>query len=146
MQIPSAIGLFGWQDRGYRLADREMNKQESLYVLNFSLLATHQVDAAYWHEWDVFGVPGGLPFFLVFNLVAVALLAVGLGSVAARRPRARTWALLCASIGGLTVILHAWFLVVDGEAFWTPLSIGLFIAIAGTSVAQALAARRMRQR
>ena len=69
--------LLAWQDRDYRLADREMNAHENLYVLNLSLLATHQVDAAYWHEWDVFGVPGGLPFFLVFNLAAVAFLAVG---------------------------------------------------------------------
>ncbi|MFN9811237.1 MAG: DUF6713 family protein, partial [Deltaproteobacteria bacterium] len=42
-----------------------------LYLLQLALLATHQVDAAYWHEWDVFGVPGGLTFFLVFNLAAM---------------------------------------------------------------------------
>lgn len=49
-----------------------------LYVGNLALLTTHQADAAYWHEWDVFGVPGGLPLFLVFNLGAVAPGSLGL--------------------------------------------------------------------
>ncbi len=30
-----------------------------LYVLNLSLLTTHQVDAAFWHVSDLFGVSGG---------------------------------------------------------------------------------------
>ena len=49
-----------------------------LYVGNIALLTTHQADAAYWHEWDVFGVPGGISFFLAFNFGAVALVAAGL--------------------------------------------------------------------
>lgn len=57
-----------------------------LYVANLSLLATHQADAAYWHEWDVFGVPGGLPFFLLFTVTAVALLGTGLVRVAEGAP------------------------------------------------------------
>ena len=44
-----------------------------LYVANLALLATHQADAAYWREWDVFGVPGGLPFFLLFTVGVVAM-------------------------------------------------------------------------
>ena len=48
----------------------------SLYLLQLALLATHQVDAAYWHEWDVFGVPGGITFFLAFNLAAMLLLGL----------------------------------------------------------------------
>ena len=70
-----------------------------LYVANLSLLATHQADAAYWHEWDVFGVPGGLPFFLLFNVAAVALLATGLVRVAEGAPAARGFAWLCAGVG-----------------------------------------------
>jgi hypothetical protein len=58
-----------------------------LYVANLALLATHQADAAYWHEWDVLGVPGGLPFFLLFTVAAVALLGTGLVRVAEGRPR-----------------------------------------------------------
>jgi len=78
-----------------------------LSVANLPLLATHQVDAAYWHEWDVFGVPSGLPYFLIFNVAAVALLGTGLVRVAERALAARGFAWLCAGVGLLTCALHA---------------------------------------
>jgi len=109
-----------------------------LYLVNLALLATHQVDAAYWHEWDVFGVPGGLPFFLVFTLGAVALLAVGLVRIAEGARTARTWALLCAGVGLFTVALHTVFLVIDREAFWEPASLAVLAGILVTSVGQLL--------
>jgi len=34
-----------------------------------SLLILHQIDAAYWKEWEMFYVSGGIQVFLVFNLV-----------------------------------------------------------------------------
>lgn len=105
-----------------------------LYVADLALLATHQVDAAFWHEWDVFGVPGGLPFFLAFNLVAVGLLATGLVRVASRDRSAPAWARFCAGVGFVTVGLHAVFLVLDRTAFWTPPSLAILVAILVTSV------------
>ena len=107
---------------------------QRLYVADLALLATHQVDAAFWHEWDVFGVPGGLPFFLVFNLVAVALLAVGLVRVASGDRSAAGWARFCAAVGFVTVGLHAVFLVLDRTAFWTLPSLAILAAILVTSV------------
>ena len=70
-----------------------------LYIGNIALLTTHQADAAYWHEWDVFGVPGGISFFLAFNFGAVALVAAGLVRVAEGAPSARRAAVLCAALG-----------------------------------------------
>jgi hypothetical protein len=107
-----------------------------LYVANLALLATHQADAAYWQEWRVFGVPGGLPFFLFFNLVAVALLAAGLVHVAESARHARRFSLLCAATGLVTVGLHAFFLTRDSTAFATPASILVLVSILGISLAQ----------
>ncbi len=109
-----------------------------LYVGNLALLATHQADAAYWQEWDVFGLPGGLVFFLLFNVGAVALLAFGLVRVAEGAPSARGFAVLCAAVGLLTCALHAIFLRLDRTAFWTPASLGLLSAILLASIAQLL--------
>jgi len=105
-----------------------------LYVADLALLATHQVDAAFWHEWDVFGVPGGLPFFLAFNLAAVALLATGLVRVASADRSAPAWAWFCAAVGFVTVGLHAVFLVLDRTAFWTLPSLAILAGILATSV------------
>ena len=109
-----------------------------LYIANLALLTTHQADAAYWHEWDVFGVPGGISFFLAFNLVAVALVAAGLVRVAEGAPSARRAAVLCAALGLVTVALHAVFLWLDRTAFWTPSSIGVLLGVFVLSIAQLL--------
>jgi hypothetical protein len=120
------------------------NPRVWLYVVCLALLATHQVDAAFWHEWDVFGVPGGLPFFLVFNLVAMILLSAGLVSVSARGPLARASALGCAGTGALTCALHAVFLTRDATAFWAPASLGILTGILVASIALAASASRRR--
>jgi hypothetical protein len=117
-------------------APRETRTAAWLYVMNVALLTTHQADAAYWHEWDVFGVPGGLPFFLAFNVGAVLVLAAGLVRVAEGALSARGAALLCASVGLFTVALHALFLHVDRTAFWAPASLLVLLLILATSLAQ----------
>jgi hypothetical protein len=111
-----------------------------LYVLNLALLGTHQCDAVSQREWDVFGVPGGLQFFLVFNLAAMILLGVGLASVASTGRRAG--ALLCAGVGFVTCALHAVFLHRDRVAFWSPGSLTLLVGVLITSLAQVGVARR----
>jgi hypothetical protein len=39
-----------------------------LYLINTALLSTHEVDSAYWREWDLFHLPGGLPGFLLLHI------------------------------------------------------------------------------
>jgi len=113
----------------------------TLYVVQLSLLATHQVDAAYWHEWDVFGVPGGITFFLVFNAVAMLALALGLVIVASGDPRGRACVLACAGIGLVTCAIHAVFLALDPVAFWAPASLAVLGAILVTAGAQIVVRR-----
>jgi hypothetical protein len=119
-------------------APPETRRATRLYVAQLALLTTHQADAAYWHEWDVFGVPGGLPAFLAFNVGAVALVAAGLVRVAEGAPSARRAAVLCAALGLFTVALHAVFLQLDRTAFWTPSSLAVLLSVLATSIAQLL--------
>ena len=63
---------------------------ERWYLATLLALILHQIDAAFWHEWDMFSVPGGIQGFLVFNLAAVGALLRGYRQVAlASRPRER---------------------------------------------------------
>jgi hypothetical protein len=114
---------------------------QTIYVTNLSLLATHQVDAAFWHEWEVFGVPGGLTFFLVFNIAAVFALAMGLVLVAKDDPKSRLCEHACAGVGAFTACIHAIFLYFDRHAFWSASSLLILAAIACASVAQVSIAR-----
>ena len=50
----------------------------TLYILNTALLFTHQVEAGYWKEWELFHLPGGVDFFLVANLLLLIAVLFGL--------------------------------------------------------------------
>lgn len=47
----------------------------TLYIMTLSLLIAHEIDSTYWHEWELFGIPGGIQFFVLLHipLVMVAL-------------------------------------------------------------------------
>ena len=42
-----------------------------LYLTNLALLATHEIDSAYWHEWNLFNLPGEIDLFLVLNFIVL---------------------------------------------------------------------------
>jgi hypothetical protein len=44
-----------------------------LYLVNATILITHQIDAAYWHEWELFKMPGGIQLNLLLNIPLVML-------------------------------------------------------------------------
>ena len=48
-----------------------------LYLLNCALLFSHEIDSAYWQEWDLFGLPGGIQLFLVLNLLLLVVALYG---------------------------------------------------------------------
>jgi hypothetical protein len=56
-------------------------KIEKIYTSTLTLLIAHQIDAAYWKEWEMFLLPGGIQFFDLFNLGIVPALIWGLRSV-----------------------------------------------------------------
>ena len=118
----------------------------SLYLLNAAVLITHEIDSAYWHEWELFGVPGGIQFFLIFNLVGVLVLLHGQQALVLGRSSGRilSWVLVA---GGLfAAIIHAFFLLEGDTAFRLPVSLALLAASFVLSLAQAAALLRTRGR
>ncbi len=101
---------------------------ERRYAGTMLALALHQIDAAYWQEWDMFHVPGGIQGFLVFNLLALALLFRGYRTVVLRARCAGRWAIACGALGVATCLLHAGFFWAGHEAFALPLSIATLAA------------------
>jgi hypothetical protein len=85
------------------------------YVLQLALLATHQADAAYQHEWRPLGVPGDIEGFLAFNLVAVGALAWG--AVQVGRTGSRAWTVACAATGVITGLVHGVLWLQGGVEF-----------------------------
>ncbi len=88
-------------------------------------LILHQIDAAYWKEWEMFHVPGGVQGFLVFNLAAIALVLAGYRHVLLATPRAPLYAGICAALGVGTCLIHAGFALAGLEQFHLPLSMAI---------------------
>ena len=120
-----------------------MRARDALYLANASVLLTHQIDAAYWHEWELFGVPGGAPFFVLTNVPMVLVVVWGAYALALNRTAGivMSWALV--ATGFIAFGLHSFFLARGHPEFDAPVSLALLGATLVISVAQgAVLARR----
>ena len=98
-----------------------------IMVVNLVLVITHQIDAAYWHEWDMFGMPGGIQ---LFNLVNIAAFLVLLGCavlVVERRRSGFIGSLIIAGGCALVLPVHAGFALAGYSQFDLPLSIAVIV-------------------
>jgi len=102
-----------------------MSSVEHLYVWTATLLLAHQIDSAYWHEWNLFGLPGGVQVFVLLNVPLVLLFLFGLVRVV-RVPRVGArFALALALVGMGTFFIHLWFLWQGNPEFRGSTSLGI---------------------
>lgn len=98
------------------------------YFATLLALVLHQIDAAYWREWEMFHLPGGVQGYLTFNLLAIALVLVGYRHVLLGTAHARRYARICAALGIATFAIHAGFAAFGERSFHLPLSIAIILA------------------
>lgn len=108
-----------------------------LYLLNAAVLITHEIDAAYWHEWALFGIPGGIQTFLILNLLLVIVILYGHQALALGlfSGFVLSWVLVAGSL--FAVGIHTYFLLLGSDAFQLPASLALFVAALVLSLVQA---------
>lgn len=113
-----------------------------LYPAVASLLVVHEIDSAFWREWDLFGLPGGEPGFLLVHLPLLAAVFWGHRQVVAGR-RAGAWASLCLAAAGLLApALHSAFLAAGRPEFRAAASLAVLGATGLASLLLAVAAAR----
>jgi 8-oxo-dGTP diphosphatase len=110
-----------------------------LYLLNAAVLITHEIDSAYWREWELFGIPGGIQLFLILNLLLVILVLYGYQALIQGRAVGLVFSWLLVGGGLFAVTIHSYFLLQASEAFRLPVSLGLLTATFFLSLAQAVA-------
>lgn len=113
-----------------------------LYAGNAVVLLLHQVDAAYWEEWELFRLPGGVQLFVLLNAPIVAGVLRGHVAVATGARTATRWSAALAAAGLFAAVFHTAHLLTGDEAFRTPVSLGLLAATAALSTAQVRALAR----
>lgn len=111
----------------------------TLYLLNVSLLATHEIDSAFWREWELFGLPGGIQLFLALNLVLMVMVLHGFSVVVRGAPRARAYSWLMVAIGIFAAVAHTCFLVQGAPQFRTEMSLAIIYGLLLVSLWQVAA-------
>lgn len=108
-----------------------------LYLLNTVLLTVHEIDSAYWHEWNLFGLPGGIHLFLLLHLPLLALVLDGFRRVVLWERGAKLYSYLLAATGAFAWAIHTWFIAWGHPEFHTPVSLGILWATLLVSLVQA---------
>ena len=93
-----------------------------LYIANAVLLITHEIDSAYWKEWELFRLPGGITGFLLIHFPLLFLLLYGLVLVY-QATFAGLIVSLVLSLGGLFAFgIHTYFIKKGRDEFTAPIS------------------------
>jgi hypothetical protein len=112
----------------------------AVYLVNASLLLCHEIDSAFWREWELFHLPGGAPGFVALHLLLVPLVLWGVVALARHSPSGR-WLALAVGLAGIAGgAAHAAFLLSGDQRFTTPFSESLIAAFVVASVIQTLLA------
>ncbi|MBL5978554.1 hypothetical protein JAO85_14815 [Comamonas sp. NyZ500] len=114
-----------------------------LFLVNATILITHQIDAAYWHEWELFLIPGGNQINLLLNIPIIGLVMYSHSRVVANMKTGLPFYKLLACLGLLTVGIHAFFFFQGSESFIQPMSIALMLATFILSIWQLMALRHL---
>lgn len=97
------------------------------YFITMTALLIHQIDAAFWHEWDMFMLPGGIQGFLLFNILIIPVVLFGHQQVILKTPKAALYGYLCAGLGIITFAIHLGFYLFGFEEFMLPMSWAILI-------------------
>ncbi len=121
------------------------SRHSDLYIANFALLIAHEIDSAYWHEWDLFGLPGGIQLFVALHVVLGALGLLGLRWLLVGARSGQVVSLVLAAAGVFAFAAHAYFISAGRPEFTLPVSVALLAAILCVSLAQGVVAVRSLQ-
>ncbi len=93
-----------------------------LYLINAILLINHEIDSAYWREWKLFKLPGGIGGFLLLHFPILFLILYGLVWVD-RQSLAGLIVSLIISAGGIFAFcIHLYFIRKGRHEFDAPIS------------------------
>lgn len=107
-----------------------------LYLANAVLLINHEIDSAYWREWEMFRLPGGISGFLIIHFPMLFFVLYGLVLVYEATFAGRIFALVLGLAGIFAFSIHMFFIKRGNEAFKTPLSLLILISTLPLSLAQ----------
>ncbi|MFH1081363.1 MAG: DUF6713 family protein [Pseudomonadota bacterium] len=108
-----------------------------LYVINAVLLIDHEIDSAYWKEWELFRLPGGITGFLLLHIPLLFVILWGLILIVKQSYWGSVLSLLLCLGGFFAFAAHTYLLRKGRPQFNNPISKCILVAILLVSVIQA---------
>jgi hypothetical protein len=109
---------------------------EWLYMANAVLLTVHEIDSAFWHEWALLGLPGGIQLFLLLHVPLLAVVLWGFRQVVSWSRGAKGFSYVLAALGILAFVVHATLWATGSPGFRLPVSRAVLWATLAVSLAQ----------
>lgn len=107
-----------------------------VYLANSVLIINHEIDSAYWKEWNPFKLPGGITGFLIIHFFLIFLILYGLFEVSQESLAGSIFALILSLGGVFAFSIHTFFISRGREEFKAPISIFILIAALIVSLVQ----------
>jgi hypothetical protein len=107
-----------------------------LYLANGTLLIVHEIDSAYWKEWQMFKLPGGIGFFLALHIPLILLLLWGATQVRPENSAGLVMSLVLGFSGVTAFFLHMHFIRKGRPEFRNWASLSILVLILALSAAQ----------
>ena len=107
-----------------------------LYLTNAVLIINHEIDSAYWKEWEIFRLPGGITGFLLLHLPLVFIVLYGLVSIVRQSFAGFIFSLILCFGGIFAFVIHTYFLRKGREEFNKPISKLILVLTLLVSIAQ----------
>lgn len=90
-----------------------------VYLINATLLIVHEIDSAYWEEWKLFRLPGGLQGFLLIHVPLIAFILYGLLEVNIMSSLGHIISMVIGLGGIFAFSIHTYFIRKGNEQFNT---------------------------
>lgn len=107
-----------------------------VYLVNAVLLILHEIDSAYWREWELFRLPGGATGFLLIHFPVLFLALYGLVLVFQRTFTGLMLSLILSLAGVFAFSIHIAFIRQGRDEFKSPISLSILVAILVVSLVQ----------
>ena len=108
-----------------------------VYLTNAVLLILHEIDSAYWKEWELFHLPGGVTGFLLVHIPILPLILYGLVLVFRRTLTGLILSLILGFAGVFAFSIHSYFIRRGRDEFKSPISLAILVATLAVSLVQA---------
>lgn len=109
-----------------------------LYMVNAVLLINHEIDSAYWKEWELFKLPGGITGFLIIHFPLLFLVLFGLLEVYKQSNAGLIYSLVLSFAGIFAFFIHMFFIKKGHKQFKVPVSIFILATTLIVSITQAV--------